>query len=327
MRTFSLIVETENLGMAELTDLEASLNSLKSQSYPIKKLKEVLVVVGNKLSPKIQRHIKAIYPWVRIHTVKGTLDYAKSKMMGAQAATGSVLIFCDCDMRYETGWLLNMVKAFNKYKSGYVISGDTRLITDSSYKMALNTTWMIQLLSDKIDAPVPTTLFPLNNFGIEKKVILKTPIPYKLPLYRNKIPIWEKMLKNEGVKIVRAPGTRGHHAPPGKFLDWFYRMLIYGADFVAMEDFRLTKSKVVEKRNMPGRIKKFLLLTPWKLEQIILNSTKILLEDGSRVKYLPLATLISIANIFIAQLGATIAVFNRDFVFKKINAYEEGHNI
>jgi hypothetical protein len=221
-----------------------------------------------------------------------------------------------------------MIHAFDEYPEGYIMSGDTRLKTSSSYTMSLNSTWMINVLSDKIEKPVPTSYFPLNNFAIERKVMLKVPLPYKIHLYRNKIPIWEKMLLRNGYKVLRVPGTRGFHAPPGTLTDWWYRFLIYGADFVAMEDFSLNnKGEIVEKINILGRLFHLAFLFPWKLEQLFLNSYRLIKEDSSRIKYLPGSLLIGIINSLVAELGALAALFNRDFIFNKITTYEEGHTV
>lgn len=326
MNTFSIVVETENLGMAGLSDLETSLDSIQKQKFPIQKVKEVVLLVGSHVSEDIRKHLKTKYPWLTLHAEKEGLEYTKAKMRGAEIATGKYVIFADSDMNYEPTWLGNIIETIERYPKGYIVSGDTRLETKSAYRMSLNSTWMIQILSDKIKEPVPTSYFPLNNFAIERKVILETPIPYTIHLYRNKIPIWEKMLTDKGCKILRAPGTRGFHAPPGTLIDWWYRLLIYGSDFVAMMDFSLNeKGEVSEKRNMPGRIFHLLFLFPWKIEQLILNSYKLLKEDPRRIRYLPGSLLLGLANSIVAELGALFACINRDFVFNKITTHEEVH--
>src|SRR6185369_11094331 len=112
----------------------------------------------------------------------------------AEVARGSVLIYADSDMQYEPSWLGNMIKAMEESPSKTIVSGDTRLSTVSAYSMALNATWMIQVQSDQITVPTPTKFFPLNNFAIPRELMLQLPIPYTLPLYRNKIPLWEAQL-------------------------------------------------------------------------------------------------------------------------------------
>jgi len=324
--TFSIIVETENLGMAGFEDLESSLDSIKSQTFPVAKILEVVLIVGGHLSVDVLDQLNIKYPWVRVHLEKSNLDYAKSKMKGAEVVKGSILIFADSDMRYEKSWLGNIVEAIQTHPSGTIVSGDTRLETNSAYALALNATWMIQVLSDKITRSVPTTFFPLNNFAIEKSLMLKLPLPYDLPLYRNKIPIWERQLLNHGCQIVRAPGTRGYHAPPGTLGDWWYRMLIYGADFVAQADFSVNeKNEIVESKNVLGRLYKLIFLCPWKIEQLLLNSFKLIREDSGRLPYLPGGVIIGLANCAVVGLGALVACFDRDFIFKKINAREADH--
>jgi hypothetical protein len=134
------------------------------------------------------------------------------------------------------------------------------------------------------------------------------------------------MLKRKGYTILRAPGTRGHHAPPGTFLDWLYRMAIYGSDFVAMVDFSLDgNNKIVEKRNLKKRLFNFFFLFAWKIEQIFVNSYKLVREDKKNLKYFPLGIFICLANIFVMEVGALIAVLNRNYIFNKITVHEKGH--
>ncbi len=324
--TFSIVLETENLGMAGLADLKASLDSLKMQDLSIDNVNEILILVGSHVSQNVQNKLKDEYPWLKIHIEKEELDYAKSKVRGAEIATGNIVIFADSDMRYQKTWLKNMIKAFVTNPEADIISGDTRLETNSIYSMSLNLTWMVQLLPNDMKCPTETSFFPLNNFAIRKRVMLETPVPYTLPLYRNKIPIWEKMLIQKGCRILKAPGTRGYHAPPGGFVDWLYRMLIYGSDFVALADFYVTDDgKVVEKNNFSKRFFNSLFLFVWKSEQILVNTIKLLREDIKNIIYLPGALFLSLINIFVMEVGALVACFNRNYFFNIVTKRELGH--
>lgn len=322
-KTVSLIIETENLGMAGFDDLCASLDSISPQIKKHKQVIETILVVGSHLSQKLQKQINSSYPWVKIVIEENGLEYTESKMFGAKKAKGEFLIFADSDMKYEESWLSSMIKAINKVDSQTIISGDTRLESDSSYKFSLNTMWMVQINTDKIKDLTPYRHFPLNNFAINRKILLETPIPHKLELYRNKIPVWQQILDNKNYKVLRAPKTRGFHAPPNKFMDWFYRMLIYGSNFVAFADFFVDKDNNIKtKDNKGGRVYRFALLIAWKLEQIIVNTYKLLREDIKRLKYVPLATLISFVNLAVIIIGGAIAIFDRKYVFNKVEKYE-----
>lgn len=326
MATFSIIVETENLGMAGLDDLEASLNSLLAQSLPINKIDEVIVIAGSHVSNELLKNLRLKYKWLTVKTVEGSLNYLESKMKGAELSKSDYLVFADSDMRYEKTWLSGMVSTFKKHPDGYVLSGDTRLQNNSIYKMSLNLTWMVQILSDKITTPEPTTFFPLNNFAIKRQDLIQNPIPTNLPLYRNVIPFWERMLTNGDLKVLRVPGTRGYHAPPGSFSDWWYRMLAYGSDFVAMSDFTVeNNNKIIESNSLLKRLFRYCILLPWKIKQIIFNSLKIAGEDYKNLTKLPFAFILGILNIVVIQIGATIGLFNRTYVFRQITERETSH--
>ncbi len=322
---FSVILETENLGMAGIEDLKSSLNSLKNQSYPIKKAKEVIIIVGGHVSKEAQNYIKKNYPWARIHNEDGHLEYTKAKALGAKLAKGEVIIFVDSDVKYEKKWLENIVKIFSKNKGVDIVGGDTRIETVSGYTLSLNLMWMIYV-QNKINKLAPAKYFSLNNFAIKRDLMNKINIPFKISLYRGKIPLWRENLMRNGARIYRAPHTKGYHAAPGNLKDWFYRMLIYGADFVAQADFSLNpKGKIVEKRSIAKRIAKFIVLPIWKIEQIILNTYKLISENTKILSYLPTALVICLLNLILMCSGALIALFNRDFILNRINALEAEH--
>jgi hypothetical protein len=65
--TYSIIIETENLGMAEVEDLKKSLDSIKDQDIEKGKIKEVILIVGTHLPKDIQKEILSEYPWVTLH--------------------------------------------------------------------------------------------------------------------------------------------------------------------------------------------------------------------------------------------------------------------
>lgn len=325
MKTFTIVVETENLGMAGVADLEASLNSLKNQSYPLKKINEVLVIAGSHVSTSLIESLKNKYPWITIKTVDKPLTYVEAKMRGAALSKSDYVIFADSDMRYEKAWLKSMIEASESYDEGFIFSGDTRLKNDTIYEMSLNLTWMVQIQSDKIKRPEPTSFFPLNNFAIKKTDLLQNPIPTNLPLYRNVIPLWEKKLTNKGFKVIRVPKTRGFHAPPSNFIDWLLRMLAYGSDFVAMADFSINSNQdIVETNNIIKRLAKFAILIPWKAKQLVTFSYKIIEEDSKNIKLLPLAILFGLVNIFVTLIGAIIGVFNRMYIYNTVTKHELG---
>lgn len=109
MPSFSVVVETENLGMAKIDDLAARLYTIIKQGFPIKNAEEVLLIVGGNLSKISRDLIEKNYPWVTIYESKGHLGYTTSKLRGAEIAKGDVVVSADSDVLYENLWLGNIL--------------------------------------------------------------------------------------------------------------------------------------------------------------------------------------------------------------------------
>lgn len=328
MKTFSVVLETENLGMAEMDDLEASLDSLAKQTLSPEKSDGLYIIVGSHVSQKVQDYLKNKYKFIKIAKTDKTLEYTESKMLGAAVTRSEIVVYADSDMRYQKEWLENILKPFENQNKKLIVSGDTRLETNSVYRASLNMTWMVQLLSDKTRSPEETYYFPLNNFAAYRTELLEHPIPSKVPLYRNKIPLWEKILKLSNFKIVRAPHTRGYHAPPGNFLDWLYRMLAYGADFVRMADFGVTDNlEVFEKRSLIKKLGNAIFLGPWKLYRLFTNAVILFKEKPSDAFFIIPGIFLGLINIFVITIGGLIAVVSPNFIYSKISERELGHGV
>ncbi len=321
----SIVIETENLGMAGLDDLMTSLASLHAQTLPKEAIKEILVIGGSHISTDSLARITDAYPKVRVVVSEKPLEYTESKMLGAKVATGDILVFADSDTDYEPTCVKNMTDILLSDESVWVAGGDTRVRIESGYGLAMNLIWMFPVLS-RLSAPAKRPYFPLNNFAIRREVMLTYPIPTELPLYRGKIGHWQDILTNAGCVTYRAPGSRGAHAAPATLIDWWYRMLIHGADAVAKADFRLVEGgRVVEKRSLSRRLYAFLMLAPKKILGFFLRGAKLLREDWTLLRYALTGIPIALASLMLIQVGAMTALFDRAFILRRIAAHEAAH--
>ncbi|MBY0376403.1 hypothetical protein K2P96_00290, partial [Patescibacteria group bacterium] len=186
-------------------------------------------------------------------------------------------------------------------------------------------TWMLNISSNK-SYPKPVKGFYLNNFAIKRQVMLKTK-PYSgIPLYRAAIVEWIRQLKSRGYGIIQAPNATGYHAPPGNFSDWWYRMFIFGADEIVKGDFYFyPDGSVVEKFSPFRRLGKLFFFYGFKLYRISTRSYLILKKKPSDIFYWILS--LPLVFIFLAtmMMGSILAIFNRDYLFKKISAKENEH--
>jgi glycosyltransferase involved in cell wall biosynthesis len=323
--SFSIVVETENLGMAGLEDLKHSLDSLKNQTFPVEKSEGVFIISAGHVSEATLASLQAEYPWLKIHEEPRKLRYTQAKMLGAQLAKTEVVIFADSDVIYENTWLENILNVFLSAPGADVVAGDTCIKVYSIYRMAIQLAWMLNTDSG-LEFPKPAKNFYLNNFSIRRSVMLATPFFEGLPLYRSSLSEWIKQLKYHGYSIMRAPKALGYHAPPGSLVDWWYRMLILGADTVAKADFHFTPDGTVSEKFSPlGRVRNLFLLVFFRLGKMFMRICLILRRRFAQLGYIILALPVAILSVLVMTLGGIVALFDRDLIFKNISRREGEH--
>lgn len=310
--------------MAGIDDLIKSLDSLKLQTLPIEKANEVIVVIGSHVTKETQLRLHAQYSWLKLHKTKGELEYTQAKMAGAKVATGDIVVYADSDVRYQKSWLKNLLDVFVKYPDATVAAGETQMRIHSAYTLSLALCWMLNIwpTSPKTSK---TNVFALNNFAIKRKVMLENPFPI-LTLYRGKITFWRKRLIDKGYIFYRTPGAMGHHAPPSNLIDWWHRMIIYGADFVATADFTLNPDGTIkESRFLSKRGLHLLLWIGMKIKQLVLHSIRIVKQEPQNMRFFIMGIPLSFITIGVTLLGGIVTLFNRDYCYKKITALESSH--
>lgn len=320
-RTFSVVIESENLGMADLDELEASLESLQRQG-PLTRANEVLLVAGGHLSRAQVEDLQRRYPWLTVHRSERPLEYTEAKVRGAELVTGEIVVFADCDMRYEPTWLAGLLDVLDTIPEADVAAGDTRVETISSYTMALNLMWMVRIL-EPLSRPMEVRDFSLNNFAMRRDLFVAVPFPDELPVYRGKVPVWRDRLLRRGSRIFRAPGGRGHHMPPSGVRDWAYRMLIFGHDPVAASDFTFEDDgRIVERRSIARRLYTLTQWSRWLARQVVTRGRALVREDPRNARWLALGLPLCAANIALVLAGGLVTCFDRDVLLTKIRARE-----
>lgn len=323
--TFSVVIETENLGMAGLEDVRATLDSLKSQSYSIHHAQEILIIAGGAVSEETLQLLQTEYPWITIHREVKKLEYLTSKIRGCEIATGDIVVMVDSDAIYHPNWLLETLYGFIAAPGASIMASETRIKIDSIYTAAIQLAWMIN--ADLItNHPTPITQFHLNNFAIKRSAALAAHVYKDMPIYRANNVEWKKQLRLLGYSAMRVPGILAHHAPPGNFWDWWWRMLVCGADAVTKADFTYTYDGSVIKKFSPiRRIARIPLFFGFKILKMITRARALLLEDFKNLPLVIPGILCGLFFLLIETMGAVIAIFNRDYIFKKITAREQGH--
>lgn len=318
---FSIVLETENLGMAGLDDLKDCLESLSQQVYSVKNAQQVIIISGAQLDTKHHKELESQYPWVTIHSVGRSINYLEAKLLGAELVESDIVVYADADVIYEPTWLASLLEPFQD-ESISITAGYTRIREGTSflgniYAMALNLTWMLQV-EEEIQHPTPQKNFSFNNMAVRRSIMFEYPIQHDMLLYRGAITIWKKALWSQNISIYRVPHAAGQHAAPSTIMDWLYRMMIMGSDTVSQACL-LKKSKTKQAYVLVKWM-------GWKLGKICTIS-KVLIREEPRHNtiFILLSIPLVLVHLFLFLVGGICALVAPHSVFTWITKRESMH--
>lgn len=329
MFTFSIVIETENLGMAGVDDLYLCLDSLAVQTLPVTNANEVIIIVGGHITQETLAEIQQKYTWVKIHKEDTFIDYTRAKELGAKLATGDIVLFADADVIYEDTWVESLVNTFIKYPNIDIVSGYTRVNSGKTflkkiYTTAINLTWMFSI--QKINREViPSTAFQFNNMAVKKNIFDIYPIMHEEKLYRYKITCWKNGLATKHITSYQIFGANGYHAPPATIIDWFLRMLIFSSDAVIVGNLKFVDGLFIEQKNIKKRVINYIKFLLYRIKVFIKYSIILVKEDSKNIIYIFLSLPICYANFLLFIIGGGITIVNQDIIRNAINKREAFH--
>jgi glycosyltransferase involved in cell wall biosynthesis len=228
--TFSMILETENLESADRAGLMAALGSILNQDLSPLSANEVILIDSGDVPDAMGRLIAEEFPWIKVHTAPDAIGYYGAKMLGAHLATGEVIVYCDSDCLYEPHWLRTLLQTFVGRPEVAIVAGETTTRGCGPYGTAMAITYIFPQYSGET-AIAPTRQYYLNNVAFRRSVLLESPMPTDLPLYRGNCVIHARGLLDAGRTIWRQPQARALHAPPNGLRHFVWRFLLIGHDY------------------------------------------------------------------------------------------------
>jgi glycosyltransferase involved in cell wall biosynthesis len=123
--SFSIVLETENLANADLEGLTNALSSLVQQDCSPEQAKEVILIDSGDAPPTLLEQLSDRYPWIKIHPAPPSTGYYKAKMLGAELATGEIVVYADSDCLYEPHWLRTILTSFADHPERQIVAGET----------------------------------------------------------------------------------------------------------------------------------------------------------------------------------------------------------
>ena len=228
--SFSIILETENLANADLNGLVNSLASLVHQTLSPTEANEVMVIDSGDAPPELLQQLCDRYSWIAIHSAPPSTGYYKAKMLGAQLATGEVVVYADSDCVYEPHWLETILTTFSQDEQIQLVAGETTTRGTGAYGTAMALVYIFPQYSGRTEL-TQTHQYFLNNVAFRRSFLLAHPIPTELPLYRGNCVVHSETLRREGEIIWLNPNARATHAPPDGLSHFFWRFLLIGHDY------------------------------------------------------------------------------------------------
>lgn len=226
--SFSMILETENLETADIRGLSQSLASLAAQTPSPAEANEVLLIDSGDTPAELLTQLQTQYPWLTVKYAPPGTEYYASKMLGAEWATGDIVVYYDSDCIYEPHWLQTLLESFRDPEV-QVVGGETTTNGVGFYGTAMALAYIFPQYSGGTQL-VPTSQYFLNNVAFRREFLLQHPIPTDLPLYRGNCVIHAQQLLQAGYAIWRNPQARSLHAPPNGLKHFFWRFLLIGHD-------------------------------------------------------------------------------------------------
>jgi glycosyltransferase involved in cell wall biosynthesis len=310
--SFSLILETENLANADLEGLSKSLASLIKQDLSPSCANEVLLIESGDTPTDLLRQLCDRYPWIKVHQASLCTGYYKAKMLGAQLATGDIVVYCDSDCTYEPHWLRTILTTFQHHPEIAIVAGETSTRGLGPYGTAMALTYIFPQYSSMMEL-TPTPQYYLNNVAFRREFLLHHPIPAELPLYRGNCVIHAQELRQSGATIWKQPQARATHAPPNGLSHFFWRFLLIGHDYYWQEKLLANITSPTDvAENADLNMSRF----STKVQTFFDRIGKMLENDPRHGIFFPFAIPIATASVLLILLGYLVTLFNPDYLLK-----------
>ena len=214
----SLIVEWDNVRFAEIARGQQMLEALRDQVQELPEPCEILMLYnelsidGSHVRRITERVLGSTSAAVRVIPTRG-LAYYQLKNEGARLANGNVLVFVDCDVVPESGWLSQLLRSFED-PAILVCAGNTYIETGGLYRDAMAVGWLMFPMRSRDGAPHPNSWFFANNVAFRRGVFTRYPFPDDVEQFRGQCHRLAQRLLADGIAIHMNPSARTAHPAP-----------------------------------------------------------------------------------------------------------------
>jgi glycosyltransferase involved in cell wall biosynthesis len=296
--SFSVIIETANLSLADLGGLQETLASLAAQSLSIRNAMEVLIADSGDVPEDTFQATLTAYPWAHVMRLPEGTGYEELKMAGAKATTGEIVVFADGDCEYDQAWLQALLSTFSD-PSVSLVGGETTIESSGPYAFGV-------ALAASFPARTSSGLYTsdryhLNNVAFRRSTLEAVPIPSRRPCYRMS-GLHAARLLAAGYTILRQPAARALHAAPNGLSHFIWRFLLMGYDGVVVPRLIAQDAPAI-RRSSERRRRTVGLIRFWAVQVGAKLATEIR-RRPSRMLALPFAVPVFAAAVVLQAVGA-----------------------
>lgn len=223
--SFSVVVETDNLALVDLDELDDCLDSIALQGDLLTEADGVFVADGGIVPDAILERLRTRHPWLSIVRADDGASYVDLKIAGASKTDSDVIVLCDGDVRYEPGWLEALLDGFRLRPDADIVAGETTTPITGPYSLAFALTFNFPRFAGDRDL-APSTTYWANNCAVRRSTLAKVPLPDPESLFRGQNLVHTMRLVKESAVILRQPKARGWHAviPPSEIVSRYFRL-------------------------------------------------------------------------------------------------------
>lgn len=211
--SFSILVETSNLRLADAARLRVALASIAAQTPSPAQADEVVLLEDGSLPPELLAEVSRQHPWLSLRRIPAGLSYGDHKAISTTAPRSEVVVVADPDCTYQPGWLGALLGTFAGDPGVGAVAGETTIAITGPFTLAAALFFFFPRFSGETIA-APARGFYLNNVAFRRDVVQRHPIPLGLPVRGGQNVLYSRMLDAAGVRLARQPRARALHAPP-----------------------------------------------------------------------------------------------------------------
>ena len=237
--SFSIVIEWENVLLAEKWRAVKMLQQVSKQIVEIlpnlSSKAEIIIVYRSdnfehsQMEQIVNEPLESCRSMIDLKIIPAAnLHYYELKNYGVQQSHQDIIIFIDCDVIPEEGWLVALLEPFKNPETS-VLTG-LNLPPKGLYEKA----WTIasgcsMCESEDGDQIHERDRIMSSNVAFRREIIKAKPFP-GLPQFRGQCGALGDRLILEGYKILCQPKSRTHHPPPNGLRHFVVRALCQGHD-------------------------------------------------------------------------------------------------